>query len=294
VKILVTGATGMLGQKLVEVFRAAGHDVVATARRGVSDDVLSLDITDVEQVARQLVEERPDVVVNAAAYTAVDRCEDEEDLAWEVNAGAPGMLASACLEIEARFVHISTDYVFDGESDRPYLESDPPAPRSAYGRTKLSGEVAVREAGGRWMIARVQWLYGEHGPNFAETMLRLASEHPRLRVVDDQFGSPTYTGDVARQLLDMIEADARGVFHVTNEGEVSWCGFARAVLERAGLGDHPVDAISTEEFPRPAPRPRYSVLANGRLDESGRNLMRPWPEALDEYMLRRSEVSRSD
>lgn len=283
----------MLGRKALEVFGAAGHELFATSLSGDASGLRALDVTDASAVEALVDELRPDVVLNAAAYTAVDRCEEEEAAALRVNGAAPGFLASACKKVGARLVHISTDYVFDGESGRPYVEDDEPKPRSAYGRTKLAGEEAVRAAGGDWLIARVQWLYGEHGPNFAATMLRLADEHPRLRVVADQFGSPTYTGDVARQLLDLVGNGATGLYHVTNAGETNWCEFARAVLAAAGRADHPVDAITTEEFPRPAPRPRYSVLANARLEAEDRNRMRPWPEALDEYMLRRADGGES-
>ncbi|MEZ6194470.1 MAG: dTDP-4-dehydrorhamnose reductase [Planctomycetota bacterium] len=294
-KVLVAGAAGMLGRKILEVF-AGRAECVPTSLAGEEDGpgFRTLDLRDERAIEDRLASERPDAVINCAAYTAVDRCEDEETLAFEINAEAPGRLAAACARRGVRFVHFSTDYVFDGRLGRAYAEDDAPSPESAYGRTKLEGERRVREAGGDWLIARIQWLYGEHGPNFAETMLRLAASQPRLRVVSDQFGSPTYTGDVARETLRLLEARQSGLFHVTNRGETSWHGFARAVLDRGGWSGTPIDAITTAEFPRPARRPAYSVLENRRLEATIGRTMRVWTEALDEYMERRRPAGEAE
>ena len=274
----------MLGRRVVEAFDDS-HDVVGYVHRG---EATSLDIGDAVAVRERLRDERPDVVVNCAAYTAVDDCESNETTAYRVNARGPGNLARAAEEIGAAIVHVSTDYVFDGEKDGAYDEFDVTGPVSVYGRSKLGGEIAVRDMSTRWTIVRTCWLYGEDGPNFPETMIRLAKERDALDVVDDQRGSPTYTRDVARQILRLVEADERGLYHTSAGGEATWFDLAVAVLERAGLVDVAVRPVTTDRFPRPARRPRNSVLRNLALELGIGDSMRPWTAALDDYMERRA------
>ena len=219
----------------------------------------------------------------------MDACEENVELAYAVNGKGPGNIAIAAEDVGAHLIHISTDYVFDGKSERPYVEDDPTGPLSVYGLSKLEGEQAVMEHSTRWSILRTQWLFGEHGPNFAETMIKLAGKNPTLRVVNDQYGSPTYTGDLACQIARILEHGARGVFHASCGGEATWFEFARAVLDRAGFQSTEVLPVTTEEFPRPATRPSRAILQNLALERSIGDSMRHWKIALDEYMERRSE-----
>ncbi len=279
-KALLLGARGMLGRRLREVL-ARRYRVIPTAHHAV-DDVAALDVCDFAAVRAAVEESRPAVVVNAAAYTAVDRAETESDLAWRVNALAPGFASQAAHEVGAVIVHVSTDFVFDGNTSVPYVETDPVAPKSAYGRTKEAGERLVRERNPRHVIARTQWLYGPDGRHFAATMVRLAREGKPLRVVKDQTGAPTYAPDVAEQILRIMDAGLLGTIHVANRGQATWHAFAEAILKRAGL-DVGVTPISTAEFGAPAVRPAFSVLRNAVLEATIGNLMRPWDEALDAF-----------
>lgn len=270
--ILVVGAKGMLGRDLMEVLTG---DV-----RGV--DVEEIDITSLESTRRALLTLKPRVVVNAAAYTDVDGCETNKELAMQVNGEGVAHLALAALEIGARLVHVSTDYVFDGAKDSPWLEDDPPHPLSVYGESKLAGELNARIVPDH-LIIRTQWLYGLHGKNFVETMLRLAGERNELAVVDDQVGSPTWTADLARAIKALIDADCRGTYHAANAGFCSWNGFARAIFEEAGLAVT-VNPMTTTELGRPATRPLYSVLDCGRLVKDTGFHPEPWREALRKYL----------
>lgn len=280
-RILVTGAAGMLGSKMMSVL-GDHHEVAGTDVRA-STGIVECDITRAAEVERLLADQRPDVVIHCAAWTAVDDCESDPETAFRVNSTGTRHLAIACEAAGAAIFYISTDYVFDGEKAEPYLEHDPTGPATVYGRSKLAGERAVRDFCSRWTIGRIQWLYGEGGPNFVETMLRLAEERPTLTVVDDQRGSPTYTGDVARQAELLVEARAFGLYHMSNRGDTTWYGFARAVFDRAGKNVEVVPC-TTEEFPRPAPRPKNSVMRNLELELTIGDSMRPWEEALEEYM----------
>jgi dTDP-4-dehydrorhamnose reductase len=282
---LVTGAKGQLGRDLLAVLAARGEDAVTPVGRA------ELDLTD-EAAVRSTVRrwlsslggDRA-VVLNAAAYTAVDAAETDEATAQVVNGDAPGWLADE-LAGRGRLVHVSTDYVFDGTATEPYPVDAPPAPRSAYGRTKLAGERAVATAGGDATVVRTAWVYGRHGANFVRTMLRLEAERETLSVVDDQIGSPTWSADLAAGLVELgARTDAPPpVLHYTNSGQVSWCGFARAVFEEAGADPARVLPITTEEFPRPAPRPAYSVLDGSVWEAAGLPARRSWRTALTEAM----------
>jgi dTDP-4-dehydrorhamnose reductase len=251
-RILVTGAKGMLGTRVVAEAAGRGHDVRAT-------DLPELDLTDARAVRDFVAGAAPDAVVNCAAYTDVDAAEDDEARATQINGDAAGHLAAAAPYL----VHVSTDYVFAGDASEPYTESDEPAPRTAYGRSKLAGERAVRAAGAQHAIVRTAWLYGAAGRNFVDTILGLAAERDTLRVVDDQRGSPTWTGHLAPVLVDIAESRGAGIFHATGDGDCTWFDLASAAVRAAGL-DCAVEPCTTAEFPRPAPRPAYSVLRSER------------------------------
>ena len=272
-RLLVTGAGGQLGADLLRVAR--GHEVVGPTRA-------ELDVTDPAAVERVIKEVRPDAVLNAAAYTAVDAAETDEATAAAVNAEAPAMLARACALHGAGLVHVSTDYVFAGDAGRPYQVDAPVGPRSAYGRTKLAGERAVRELlPERSWVVRTAWVYGASGGNFVRTMARLEATRDTVEVVDDQRGSPTWSGDLAGGLLALVEGGpAPGVYHCTNAGETTWYGLARAVFEELGADPERVRPTTTAAFPRPAPRPAYSVLSPVAWLAAGLPAPRPWRDAL--------------
>ena len=271
-KVLVLGSRGQLGQDCLEVLP---HHHVAGL------DLPDVDITSADSLAAALDAHRPDAVVNCAAFTAVDKAESCEDLARQINAVGPGLIGRACAERGVRVVHISTDYVFDGlrEPPAPYVETDAPAPQSAYGRTKLEGEERLLASGARAAILRTAWLYGLHGKNFPLTMLRLARENPerRLRVVADQWGTPTWSLTLARQIRRVLEEPEfpTGVFHATGQGCTTWHEFATTFLRAMGVAT-PVDACTSEEYPTPARRPRNSILDNAALRRLGLDEMHEW------------------
>lgn len=289
-RVLVTGAAGMLGFALHEScpdgVEWVGADLAANEPRAA----LSLDITDADAVAACLDDQRVDAVLNAAAYTNVDGCEEHEHDALAVNGHGAGNLARACAARELPLVHVSTDYVFDGKIPAPgcYAEHDTVGPLSAYGRTKLAGEEQVRAAGGAHWIARTQWLYGLHGGNFVETMLRLAGERDELTVVDDQVGSPTSTHDLAPLLWGLLERrPATGVYHAVNGGDCSWFDFAVEIFAQAGA-DVRVAPMDSSQLNRPAPRPARSVLDTAKLRAAlGRDIPH-WRDALARYLARRT------
>ncbi len=270
---LVTGAGGMLGRDLVEVLTAAGEEVTALARA-------ELDITDAGAV--QAAVAGHDVVVNTAAWTDVDGAEAAEDAALRVNGDGPRLLAHAARDHGAWLVQPSTDYVFAGTAASPYPEDAPTGPRTAYGRSKLAGEQAVREVRPQASyVVRTAWLYGEHGANFVRTMLRLEATKNTLDVVDDQRGQPTWTRDLAEQILALVRSGApAGIYHATSSGETTWCGLARAVFEQIGADPARVHPTTTDKFPRPAPRPAYSVLGHKAWAAAGLAPIRDWREAL--------------
>lgn len=270
-RYLITGAAGMLGQDLQQAL--AGRDVTALSRA-------DLDVTDASAASAAVAGH--DVVINSAAYTKVDDAESHEDDAYAVNARGPAVLAAAAVEVGARIVHVSTDYVFDGAGTAPYAEDAPLAPIGAYGRTKAAGEEALRRiAPDSSYIVRGAWLYGEHGPNFAKTMLRLAGSHETVSVVTDQVGQPTWTADLARQIVAMLDADApAGTYHGTNAGSASWFDFTKAIFAEVGLDPDRVLPTDSSAFVRPAPRPAYSVLGHDAWSRAGLDPMRDWREAL--------------
>ncbi|MFF4750868.1 dTDP-4-dehydrorhamnose reductase [Streptomyces sp. NPDC002514] len=294
---LVTGAGGMLGRDTVEELRRRGADVTGLDRT-------ALDITEPDAVRRALAEHRPDLVVNCAAYTAVDDAETDEERALTVNGDGPRLVARACAVHGARLIHVSTDYVFGGEAPlrapdparpertriTPYPEDHPPAPRTAYGRTKLAGEQAVlAELPGAGAVVRTAWLYGVHGRNFVRTMLDLEARRETLDVVDDQRGQPTWSADVAARIADLgtrlaRDGSAHGVFHATSSGEATWHELAQEVFLLAGADPNRVRPVGSAAFPRPAPRPAYSVLGHDRWREAGLEPLRDWRSALHEAL----------
>jgi len=275
-KILITGAQGMLGRTLTRHW-VGRHTLVLTGRA-------ELDITDVVACSSMLRAERPEVVVHCAAHTAVDRCETEVDAAYRLNAIGSQNIAIACQRAGARLVAISTDYVFSGELDRPYHEWDATGPHTVYGASKLAGEHAVRNHCADHVIARISWLYGAGGPSFVHTMLKLGAQAgPALRVVADQIGNPTSTDAVAGGLEPLLERGVVGTVHLTCAGEASWYDFTRAILARAGLA-RGVDACTSVEYPRPAPRPANSRLDKMALRLHGIPAMPDWHEALERFL----------
>ncbi len=273
--ILVVGANGMLGQDLLKELPGEV--------RGL--DLPDIDITSLESVQEVLGRLRPQVVVNAAAYTDVDGCESNQELAMQVNGEGVAFLAMICRDIGSRLVQISTDYVFDGGKGSPYLEDDPTGPLSVYGESKLAGELNARFTPDH-LIVRTQWLYGLHGKNFVETMLRLATEKDELAVVDDQIGSPTWTVDLAKAIRALIEQDCKGIYHAANSGFCSWNEFSTAIFAEAGVSMR-VKPMTTEQLGRPARRPLYSTLDCGKLANDTGFQLQTWAEALKQYMNKR-------
>ena len=276
-KLVVTGAGGQLGRDMVLHAESLGDDVVGV-------DKAALDITDAVAVGALLSSTRPDAVINAAAYTAVDACESNESLAHAVNADAVGHLSAACELVGAHLVHVSTDYVFDGTLDRPYREDDPTNPQSVYGQSKLAGEIA---AGPNAAIARTSWVCGEHGNNMVRLVLRLAANPDQaLAFVDDQRGHPTFTADLASALRTLAADRCAGVYDVTNQSAVSWYEFVREILAAGGHEPDRGRPIATAELdpPRPAPRPANSVLENAAWRAAGYELLRDFREPLAELV----------
>jgi len=277
---LIVGANGQLGHDLMEIVAENGYQVIGM-------DLPEIDITDPDSVAAAVGACQPHVMVNAAAYTAVDAAEEDETTALAVNGQGPAVLAAEVSQHPGmRLVHISTDYVFDGTAVEPYAEDTPTHPASAYGRTKAVGEEAVLmglpDTG---YVVRTAWLYGVNGGNFVKTMLRLAKAHDTLNVVDDQRGQPTWSRDLARQIVALIQADApAGVYHGTSSGDTTWFDFTRAIFELAGLDPQRVQPTTTDRFPRPAPRPAYSVLGHQRWVDVGVAPIRSWDAGLIEAL----------
>lgn len=275
-KVLVTGASGQLG-----------HDVCRElARRGVpflGTSSKTLDITNGEAVLAAVEEYRPDAVIHCAAYTAVDRAEEEPERAFAVNETGTRNVAAACARVDAKLVYLSTDYVFPGTGESFYETDDPAGPLNVYGRSKLAGEQAVREMLERYFIVRISWVFGINGNNFIRTMLRLAQTHSQVRVVCDQIGSPTYTVDLAPLLCDMIGTEKYGVYHATNEGICSWAELAREVFRRAGKAVQ-VEVIPSSEYPVKATRPLNSRLSKRGLDQAGFSRLPCWQDALDRFL----------
>ena len=270
--ILVVGANGMLGQDLMALLGGRGHGV----------DIAEIDITSPESVLKVIGELQPEVVINCAAYTDVDGCESNTDAAMAVNGEGVAYLAMACRDSGALLVQVSTDYVFDGGKGTPYVEDDAPCPLSVYGESKLAGEMNAAFCP-EHLIVRTQWLYGLHGKNFVETMLRLGAEKSELTVVDDQIGSPTSTVDLSQAIIALIDSGCRGVYHAANSEYCSWNDFAKAIFEESGL-QVAVKPMTTTELNRPARRPLYSTLECSKLNAETGYHPQTWRNALREYL----------
>lgn len=275
-KVLITGSNGQLGLELSKQLHGNNtYDVIKTDRD-------NLNILDFKNVNDIISREKPDVVINCAAHTAVDLCENDIENAYKINALGPRNLAIACEKIGSKFVQVSTDYVFDGSGNRPYREDDMTCPNSIYGTSKLMGEQFTKEFCSKYFIVRTAWLYGD-GNNFVKTMLKLSETNNELNVVDDQVGSPTSTVDLARSIIELMDTEYYGTYHGTCEGQCSWYDFAKKIFELKNI-DIKVNPVTSEEFKRPAPRPAYSVLDNFMFKLVGLNSFRNWEESLAEYL----------
>ena len=277
--ILVVGANGMLGRDMMAL--------IGDAARGV--DIDDIDITSLESTERIIRTLKPEIVINCAAYTDVDGCETNVERAMQVNGEGVAHLAMSSREIGARLVHVSTDYVFDGGKGSPYVEDDAPCPLGVYGESKLAGEMNAAFNPDH-LVVRTQWLYGLHGRNFVETMLRLAIEKDELSVVDDQIGSPTWTVDLAHAILALLKTGHRGIYHAANSGFCSWNEFAKAIFEESGLPVK-VNGMTTEELNRPARRPLYSTLDCSKLEQDAGFRAQAWRSALHTYLLLRKKTN---
>jgi len=275
-KILVTGYTGQLGYDVVQEGKRRGFEMIGIG----SNDV---DITNESKVSEFVRRSNPDAIIHCAAYTAVDKAEDDRETCWNVNVEGTKHLALAAQGVNAKFIYISTDYVFDGQGDKPFVETDTPDPVGYYGLTKLQGEKVVSELINESFIVRISWVFGINGNNFIKTMLRLAETRDELNVVGDQYGSPTYTFDLARLLIDMIQTDKYGIYHASNEGFCSWAEFATEIFRQANKAVK-VNHITTDEYPTRATRPKNSRMSKQKLVEKGFMPLPKWQDAVAKYL----------
>ena len=275
-KVFVTGVRGQLGYDVVRELEKRGMEAIGV-------DVQEMDITDEAAVDRVITEAQPDAVIHCAAYTAVDAAEENEEICRKVNADGPRYIARTCKKLGIKMIQISTDYVFDGQGDRPWEPEDPCDPKTVYGLTKREGELAVMETLEEYFIVRIAWVFGVNGKNFVKTMLRLGETHDSLTVVNDQFGSPTYTYDLARLLVDMVQTDKYGIYHATNEGFISWFEFAKAIFEKAGK-NVTVKPVTTAEYGAKAFRPANSRMSKEKLTQMGFERLPAWEDALERYL----------
>ncbi len=275
-KVLVTGVRGQLGHDVVKELEERGIEAVGT-------DIQEMDITDAASVDRVIRGASPDAVIHCAAYTAVDAAEENEAVCRKINADGTLHIARVCRDLDIKMIYISTDYVFDGQGERLWEPEDPRDPQSVYGRTKYEGELAVQDTLEKYFIVRIAWVFGINGKNFVKTMLNLAKNHDRITVVNDQFGSPTYTHDLARLLVDMVQTEKYGVYHATNEGICSWYEFACAIFEEAGISMNVVP-VSTAEYGAKAARPANSRMSKEKLSRNGFERLPEWRDALKRYL----------
>lgn len=275
-KILVTGVKGQLGHDVLKELKLRKIDCLGA-------DKEEFDITDARATSRFIKKYRPDAVIHCSAYTAVDKAEDEPEICMAVNAGGTRNIASVCKEIDAKMIYISTDYVFPGKGSKDYDVDDPTGPLSVYGKSKLEGELAVRELLQKYFIVRISWVFGKNGNNFVKTMLRIGKEREVVNVVCDQIGSPTYTADLAKLLCDMVTTEKYGIYHATNEGFCSWAEFAEEIFKLSGYPTK-VNPIPTSEYPAKAVRPLNSRMSKRSLDEAGFGRLPDWHDALARYL----------
>jgi len=275
-KVFVTGVKGQLGFDVVNELNKRGHEAVGV-------DIDEMDITDKESVNRVIKATAPDAVIHCAAYTAVDAAEDNEELCRNVNAKGTEYIAEVCRELDIKMMYISTDYVFNGQGTRPWEPDDERAPLNIYGQTKYEGELAIEENLTKYFTVRIAWVFGVNGKNFIKTMLNLGKTHDKLTVVADQTGSPTYTYDLARLLVDMIETEKYGRYHATNEGECTWYEFACEIFRQAGM-DVKVEPVGSDQYPAKAKRPANSRMNKEKLEENGFLPLPSWQDALKRYL----------
>lgn len=276
-KVFVTGVKGQLGHDVVRELEKRGMEAVGV-------DIEEMDITDAASVEQVIRAAAPDAVIHCAAYTAVDAAEENEAVCRRVNADGPRNIARVCRELDIRMLYVSTDYVFDGQGEHVWEPEDACAPRSVYGQTKYEGELAVQEILEKYFIVRIAWAFGKNGKNFVKTMLKLAETHDTINVVSDQFGSPTYTYDLARLLVDMVQTDKYGVYHATNEGFCSWYDFACAIFREAGVNVKVVP-VTSAEYGAKANRPMNSRMSKEKLTENGFERLPSWEDALKRFMV---------
>ncbi|MFS0661277.1 dTDP-4-dehydrorhamnose reductase [Niallia alba] len=275
-KILVTGYSGQLGYDVVLEGKKRGYEMNGVGHK-------QLDITQEEQVESYVHTVKPDAIIHCAAYTAVDNAEDDKETCLDVNVNGTRYLAAAAKHVGAKFIYISTDYVFEGTGTEPFTEEDAANPVGYYGVTKYEGEKAVQSLLDKYFIVRISWVFGINGNNFIKTMLRLAETRNELNVVGDQYGSPTYTFDLAKLLLDMVETEKYGVYHASNEGYITWADFAKEIFQVAGKNVK-VNSITTEEYPTKAVRPKNSRMSKDKLEKNGFSSLPAWQDALTRYI----------
>lgn len=275
-KVLVTGVKGQLGYDVVNELTKRGHIAIGT-------DIEEMDITDAKSVDSVIKDNSPDAIIHCAAYTAVDAAEDNAELCRKINAEGTQNIANVCKELDIKMIYISTDYVFDGEGERAWEPDDERTPLNVYGQTKYEGELAVQNTVDKFFIVRIAWVFGVNGKNFIKTMLNLGKTRDSLTVVNDQFGSPTYTFDLARLLIDMVETDKYGIYHATNEGICTWYEFACEIFKEAGM-DVKVSPVSAAEYPAKAKRPSNSRMSKEKLTENGFEKLPTWQDALSRYL----------
>ena len=276
-KVLVTGVKGQLGYDVVRELEKRGHTAVG-------EDIDEMDITDAAAVERVLTETQPEAVIHCSAFTAVDRAEDETELCRRVNVEGTKNIAKICKKLDCKMLYLSTDYIFSGDGERPWEPDDEASPLNAYGQSKYDGELALKKYVEKYFIVRISWVFGINGNNFIKTMLRLGRENGAVKVVDDQIGSPTYTYDLSRLLVDMIESGRYGAYHATNEGICSWYEFAKEIFRAAGMNDVSVTPVKSGEFPVKAKRPKNSRMSKEKLVANGFTLLPAWQDAVARYM----------
>lgn len=276
-KVLVTGVKGQLGYDVVRELQKRGHEAVGV-------DIDEMDITDAAAVERVMTEVQPDAVIHCSAYTAVDRAEEDIEICRRVNVDGTENIAKICKKLNCKMLYLSTDYIFSGDGERPWEPDDEASPLNAYGQSKYDGELALKKYVEKYFIVRISWVFGINGNNFIKTMLRLGRENGAVKVVDDQIGSPTYTYDLARLLVDMIESDRYGAYHATNEGICSWYEFAKEIFRAAGMDNVSVTPVKSGEFPVKAKRPKNSRMSKEKLVTNGFSLLPAWQDAVARYI----------
>ncbi|MEG0813924.1 MAG: dTDP-4-dehydrorhamnose reductase [Clostridium sp.] len=276
-RVLVTGAKGQLGTDVVNELNKRGIEAIGV-------DVQEMDITDASACRRIISEEKPDAVIHCAAYTAVDAAEDNVELCHRINAEGTRNIAEVCRDLDIKMMYISTDYVFNGTGETPWQPDDRREPLNVYGQAKYEGELAIEELLQKYFIVRIAWVFGVNGKNFVKTMLRLGKENRAVSVVDDQIGSPTYTYDLARLLVDMIQSEQYGRYHATNEGLCSWYEFAVEIFKQAGMSEVKVTPVDSSKFPSKAKRPSNSRISKDKLEENGFERLPAWQDALSRYL----------